>query len=54
MIFESLRGRLVGRDSSAIKHPIIGPWKEIMVRDKEKEFSTSAGQYSLQDYLLYY
>lgn len=30
----------MGRDSSAMKHPIIGPWKEIMAREKEKEMTT--------------
>lgn len=39
-IFESVRGGLVGRDSSAMKHPIIGPWKEIMAKEKEKEMTT--------------
>lgn len=29
----------MGRDSSAMKHPIIGPWKEIMAREKEKEMT---------------
>lgn len=48
----------MGRDSSAMKHPIMGPWKEIMAREKEmtrrtqhKRNNTLAGYFSATGYI---